>query len=98
MAIKKISDVLRQRMKSAGLSERYQAYETIKAFSEVAEEMFGQQIARDMKPKYVKKNILYVQVKAPVFSSEINLKSKLILDKIKEKAGECKIENIKCIL
>lgn len=98
MTVKKISEVLRQRMKSAGLSERYQAYEAIKAFSEVAEEMFGHGVARDMKPKYVKNNILYIQVKAPVFSSEINLKSRLILDRMEKKTGRNKVQDIKCIL
>lgn len=97
MAIKKISDILKQRLKGAGLLPRYEAYVALKAFSEVANDMFGQKIAREMRPKYVKNKILYIQIKAPVFFSEINLKSRLILDRMKKKTKESWVENIKCI-
>ncbi len=58
-------------------------------------EFFGHDIAKTMKPLYVKRGVLTVSCMSSVAAQELKLREKEIIKKIKERTGKSLVERLR---
>ena len=94
MAFVKIDRLLKKSVKKAQIKDKVEASQVMDEFIEQASKVFGQQIAKKVKPLYLKNKILRVSVISSVLASEIKLKEKILISAINGKFNRTLVRKI----
>jgi len=90
-----LKSVLQRNIKQKGLAGKVENTLILEEFEKIAREIWGEVIARDMKPIYVKQNILYIAVLNSTVGQEIMLRKKLIISELTRKFGTDKVTDLR---
>ncbi|MCX6745209.1 MAG: DUF721 domain-containing protein [Candidatus Parcubacteria bacterium] len=93
-----IKNLLSKRIKQSGLARQVGSALIIEEFSKIIIREFGQEIARKVRPLYLKNYILNVACLSSAMSQEINFKKSRIIAELNDKAGAEFIKNIRLII
>ena len=78
-----------------GIKDDVQASLAVDAAQKIFREMFGDAIAKTMKPLYVKRGVLTVSCMSSVAAQELKLREREILKRLNEHEGNATVERIR---
>lgn len=90
--LKKLVDDAVQRH---GIKDDVDASHALAAAQKIFDEFFGHDIAKTMKPLYVKRGVLTVSCMSSVAAQELKLREREILKKLKERTGKALVERLR---
>jgi len=93
-----IGNLLNKTINKAGIAEQVGAVVVCDQFNKIVIEILGEKIKDKVKAMYVKNNTLTVAVLSSVVGQEMKLHEQEILEKLRQKVGENKVERLRFLV
>lgn len=94
----KISDLLDQSTKKAGVSDQVEAVDVINHFADIISTQFTKTLKNRVKPLYLKNKTLTVSCESQVVASELKLHERKILQLLNKGQSEIPVRTIRFLL
>ena len=95
MSFTPIKNLLDQSIQRAGVKDDVDASLAVDAAQKIFQELLGEEIAKTMKPLYVKRGVLTVSCASSVAAQELKLHEHEIIKKLKERLGKTMVERLR---
>lgn len=96
MSFTPLGDALHDKMdKNSTLKGQVEASEAVEIAESVMKEMFGEELAKDAKPLFVKNRTMTISCASSAIAQEIRLNQHDIVAKINEKLGKSEVDRIR---
>ncbi len=93
-----IGSLLPRAIKKAKLEKGVEAAQVCRLFSQIAQEAVPPEVAKKIKPLYVKNKILVVAVLSSVVAQELQFEQEKIISQINQRLGRPAVAKIKYLL
>lgn len=90
-----ISKILPKSIQRAGISKRVGAVTVIEAFSTIIGDFLSPELAKKVRPLFVRDKVLTIASLSSIASQEVKLKEAELIAKINEKIGKTAVEKIR---
>jgi len=93
-----LKNLLPESIQKAGIAKQVGAAVVCNEFDKIMLEIFGDKVKNKVKAQYVKNGTLTVAVLSSVWGQEIKLHEQEILEKLRQKVGENKVERLRFLV
>lgn len=98
MSFSSLNNLLDKTLKRAGIYEQVVSSIVLDRFSEIVNEVMGEERARRVKGMYIKNKTLYAACLHPILAQELKMRERDILEKVNGGKEKKFIESIRYIL
>lgn len=95
MSFSTIKKLIDDSVKRSGIKDTVDASLVLEAAQKIFEEMFGADIAKTMKPLYVKRGVLTVSCISSVAAQELKMREREIVKKLNARGGGEHVERLR---
>ncbi|PIY96892.1 MAG: hypothetical protein COY66_02530 [Candidatus Kerfeldbacteria bacterium CG_4_10_14_0_8_um_filter_42_10] len=95
MVIQKIGNLLDGSIRRAGIQEEITASHIIEDFKNITAETWGRQALERIKPRYLRRGTLTVEVLDSVYAAEIGFKEKKIIEMINSQYKKTAVKKLR---